>query len=168
MPISSAVLKKLKRGCVFIETGTYEGDGIATALDVGFEKVISIELDADSVRRARARFVGKPVTILYGDTAKLLPDVLADLCEPATFWLDAHPVGWSPVMAELAAMAVANIREHTILVDDRRLMTMFHPDGWFTPSEKAVLEALLQINPAYEISFVDGFVPDDIIVARLP
>lgn len=168
MPISPFVLKDLKLGRVFVETGCYEGAGIAAALAAGFEEVVSIELDSSSALRASALFAGKPVTVLHGDTVKLLPGVLAGLTEPATFWLDAHPVGWSPVIGELVAMADTPIRNHTILIDDRRLMHgPQYPAGWVTPSEEEVCRALLKINPAYKISFVNGFIPDDIIVAQV-
>jgi hypothetical protein len=168
MPISPFVLKDLKLGRVFVETGCYEGAGIAAALAAGFEKVISIELDRRSASRASALFAEKPVSVLHGDTVKLLPAVLETLTEPATFWLDAHPVGWSPVIGELNAMAISAIKNHTILIDDRRLMHgPQYPDGWITPSEEEVCRALMHINPAYKISFAHGHIPDDIIVAQI-
>ena len=108
MPISAEVLKSLKRGDVFIETGCDQGEGIAAALAAGFTKIISIELNATSVLNACKRFAGKPVTVLQGDTVKVLPSVVAELKEPATFWLDAHPAEWSPALLELAVLQASS------------------------------------------------------------
>ncbi len=159
MPITVAVLKGLKRGSLFVETGCEIGEGIAAALEAGFEKVISIELDEFNALHAQLRFGRQPVTVIRGDTVDMLPKVLAELKEPATFWLDAHGT-FSPVLEELQHIAASGIKEHTILIDDRRLMA--HP--W--PTEEKVREALLQVNPLYAISYANGFVPDDIIVAQ--
>lgn len=168
MPISTDVLRGLKRGNTFIETGCDLGDGIAAALGAGFEKIISIEINPGSVAHAEKRFAGRSeVTILQGDTIKVLPGVVAELREPVTFWLDAHPATWSPVLQELAVIAASAIKEHTILIDDRRMMIgPGHSLCFFTPLEHEVHEALLRLNPKYHITYADGFIPNDIIVAR--
>lgn len=167
MPVSAEVLKKLKRGRIFIETGCLHGEGIAAALAAGFEKIVSIEIDRVNVLYAQNRFQRKPVVIICGDTVEVLPGVLSGLTETATFWLDAHPPTSSPVIAELAAIAATDIKNHTILIDDRRLMQdPSLPGSFTTPLESEVRAALLQINPAYKISFADGYVPNDIIVAQ--
>jgi hypothetical protein len=163
MPITNLTpFSTLKRGEVFIETGCAGGDGIRAALGVGFKSVISIELDHVCVELARVRFAAAPVTILHGDSVRILPQVLAELEEPATIWLDAHPKGGSPVLVELRLLAMSHIRCHTILIDDRRLM---HGE-WRDVTEGAVRQALLEVNPQYTISTVGGYIPDDIIVAQ--
>ena len=47
MPINFN-LKKYKNS-VFLETGTYQGDGIKKALEAGFEKIYSIEINFQSM-----------------------------------------------------------------------------------------------------------------------
>jgi hypothetical protein len=163
VPITAETLRAHKRGDVYIETGCEEGNSIQAALDAGFARVISIELDAVYVRRARERFAGRPVVLLEGDTLQRLPEVLAELRESATFWLDAHPYNSSPVIGELRFIEQHPIKTHTILIDDRRLMGRDFAnvqEGW-------VYSALQRINAEYVICFADGFVPDDIIVAKV-
>lgn len=162
MPITKETLAPLKKGRVFVETGCLEGAGIQAALDVGFSSIISIELDLRNVWRAQNRFQHKPVTILHGDSVAVLPSVLNELDEPCTFWLDAHSDYFSPVLTELRLIADRGIKNHTILIDDRRLMY----GTWSNMTEDAVRSALLAINPDYVITLVDGYEPNDIIVAQ--
>lgn len=58
-------------------------------------RVISVERDEALAQIAQARFREDPrVTVLYGDAATLLSDILTDIgSEPVIFWLDAH---WFP------------------------------------------------------------------------
>src|SRR2546421_5711071 len=96
-----------------VETGTLFGDTIL-ATRRHFDRVYSIELSpelhANAKRRLR-RF--RNVTLLQGDSAEVLPELLEDLEEPCLFWLDAHYSGGvsargerdSPLRAELAAIA---------------------------------------------------------------
>lgn len=162
MPISAETLKRYKKGSVFVETGCDRGEGIAAALEAGFETIISIELSLASVENARNRFRGQPVTVLWGGSAQTLTAVLNDLDEPATFWLDAHPDDSSPIIAELAVFAQYPLNTHTILVDDRRLMH----GAWNNVREDDVRAALLRVNPLYKISTAPGIVADDVIVAE--
>jgi len=167
MPIEIDTLQRY-RNPVFIETGTYMGKTGQKALDAGFEKVISIEIDDELHRQAVEKFAGEPrVTLLHGDTLAHLPGILMSLDTPATFWLDAHRSGPLtggavpyPVLGELQLIAGHPIKNHTILIDDRRLI----PTEW-RMNEQDVHTALRQINPQYNIGYEPGIVPDDIIVA---
>ncbi len=119
-------LKKfgLKR---FIETGTFYGamtDAISR-LDVTID---TIELDATLAQRARDIFASRPqIRIHEGDSAALLPTILATLEEPAAFWLDAHYSGGitargeldTPISAELQSI-LDHPHAHVILIDDAR------------------------------------------------
>jgi len=163
MPITADTLRKHKTGPWFIETGCEHGNGIQAALDAGFSAVLSIELSQSSVKRAQERFLGKPVTIVCGSSAILLPESLKDINFPVTFWLDAHPENWSPVLLELDALRRHHIRTHTILIDDRRLMH----GAWKEITEDKVRAALLAVNPDYEITLDYGVQEDDIIVAKV-
>jgi hypothetical protein len=112
-----------------VETGTWHG-GTVEALLSDFDRIVSIELDESLHRAARERFAGAPhVTLLRGDSATRLPEVLAGLREPALFWLDAH---WSagdtargavdtPVSTELEGVLAHPVRGHVVLIDDARL-----------------------------------------------
>ncbi len=83
-------------------------------------------------QRARARLKRySNVKLIQGDSAALLPDLLAGLSEPAGFWLDAHFSGGetargdvdTPVVSELRAILGHPMRRHVILIDDARLFT---------------------------------------------
>lgn len=165
MPITAETLKRHKTGPWFIETGCEDGNGIQAALDAGFDAVLSLELNLSSVNRVRKRFANerRPVTIVHGDSAMLLPGVLEQIKQPVTFWLDAHPENWSPVLMELAAFRAHPIKTHTILIDDRRLMQ----GAWKEITEDKVRAALLAINPNYVLSLDLGVVKDDVVVAKV-
>src|SRR5204862_6536405 len=68
------------------------------------------------------------VELLLGDSAKILPDVLASLEQPALFWLDAHYSEGvtargetvSPILTELDLVLGSAVKGHVILIDDAR------------------------------------------------
>src|SRR5437016_13595570 len=72
-----------------VETGTLWGAMVEACKDA-FTRIYSIELQKAFYCRARRRFARYPhVKLLHGDSAALLPEVLAELSEKALFWLDA-------------------------------------------------------------------------------
>ena len=44
---------------IFIETGTYNGDGVVKALEYGFEQIYSIEIDKDRYEYCKKKFVNR-------------------------------------------------------------------------------------------------------------
>lgn len=113
---------------IFIESGTYMGDMIF-ALKELFNQIFSIELNNNLYRRAKKRFSKFPhITILLGDSAELLPDVLSKVTKPCFFWLDAHYSGGitakgnkeTPIMEEIINIFSHSIKNHVILIDDAR------------------------------------------------
>lgn len=113
---------------ILIETGTFRGDMIA-AMRRKFEKIVSIELSPELHAEAVGRFARFPrITILPGDSAKVLPHVLASLKRPAIFWLDGHYTRGAvrgdvttPISEEIAVVLKHPTRGHVILIDDARL-----------------------------------------------
>jgi hypothetical protein len=158
---------------VLVETGTYLGDAIAAALKAGFAEVRSVELSPQLHDDAVARFAGDDrVQLWLGHSAARLPEMLAGVVTPATFWLDAHYSGGftagdadgCPLLAELAAIAAHPIKTHTILIDDIRQFGREMP----VTSEEA-RAALLAINPDYAIALEESGDPClglDILAAR--
>ncbi len=128
---------KLKYGLkVFVETGTLLGETIDMLIP-DFGKLYSIELSEDLAKRAQNKFkVQSKVKIIQGDSANKLKDVLAELSDPALFWLDGHFSSkfyynneWiftakgdknTPVMEELNLILTHHIKNHVILIDDAR------------------------------------------------
>jgi hypothetical protein len=112
-----------------VETGTYLGDMVAAQLRA-FSRIYSIELDPRLAEAARARFASFPhVTILQGDSAKVLPLVLREIDQPCLFWLDGHYSEGitargdrvTPIVQELEAVLAHPVRGHVLLIDDARL-----------------------------------------------
>lgn len=164
MPIAHKVLKDNKLGRLFVETGTDKGECVQRAIDIGFERVVSIEINPVLAENARERFsTNENVAILRGSSPAVLPFVLASILEPCTFWLDAHPDHDSPILQELAIFRHHPIKSHTILIDDRRLMR----GHWENVHEEQVLRLLKAINPSYKITNVAGFDPTDVIMAQI-
>lgn len=115
----------LSKARVLIETGTYYGSMLQACLD-HFDHLISFEIERHFYRRAERRLRGNPkVTLLYGDSGKLLPELLRTIDHPCVFWLDAHySCGLTgkaeletPIRRELEAI-LGHPHRHTILIDD--------------------------------------------------
>jgi hypothetical protein len=163
---------------VFIETGSYVGDGIQAALDSGFQKVFSIEIVDRFYQHCLKRFEHDPrVELRRGDSVEILPILLKwNVVEPATFWLDAHYSGgdtaWGsqriPILKELEIIGQHEIKTHTILIDDMRAVQHgFEGDGWNDITLKQIEEAIWMINPLYRITYEFGVEPNDILIAKL-
>jgi len=164
----------------FVETGTFQGFGVQQALLARFPQIISIELGRDLAQEAQQLFkTNKNVKIIQGDAACILNDVIKEIKEPITFWLDGHFSGPykggmtakgdvpDPILQELQIIAKHQIRTHTILIDDIRL---YQEGAWpwqsAPPVKIADVEAILRsINPNYKFALEDGFVKQDILVA---
>jgi|WetSurMetagenome_2_1015567.scaffolds.fasta_scaffold68268_4 hypothetical protein len=156
----------------FVETGTYLGHGLLSALESGaFVNLTSIELSLKYYEHCQRMFAHCPnVRLLCGDSRYLLWPVIKNINTPITFWLDGH---WSgedtakgeipfPLMDELRAIEFHPIKTHTILIDDVRLF-----DVQFGVSKKIVENFLLKINPNYQFSYLSGYVPEDVLLARI-
>jgi hypothetical protein len=158
---------------IFIESGSYRGDGIQNALDAGFEEIYSIELSPHLYHHCCKRFAGnKRVHLYFGDSSNVLSNILDEIDEPVTFWLDGH-YSWgdtakgnsnTPILNELAAIAEHHINTHTILIDDVRQFGAMEFDFI---DENTILRMLLQINPDYRIYYQDGYQKNDVLVAEI-
>ena len=168
MPSSDSFFKKFP-GDVWIETGTYLGDGIRQALDAGYKKVVSIELSEQLALDAKARFSNhKNVEIVNSRAHEVLFEILCKLPkkEKVVFWLDAHYSACGtagiddpqPLLKELLAIekwkkSDTKIQAPVVLIDDMR--TFSYEDCGF--SEKEILDHLKKIDENYKILKSDGF-----------
>ncbi len=114
---------------IFIETGTFKGDMIE-AVKNSFDKIVSIELDADLYKKAKERFSKHDhIFILHGNSAHVMPDVLQNITNPCLFWLDGHYSGSvtakgekeTPILGELEHILAHCVKNYVILIDDARL-----------------------------------------------
>lgn len=164
MTLPTEVLKKYISP-VFVETGSYDGRTIQQALDVGFERVISVEIDHDMIQICRERFQLDPrVEIWEGDSIDKLWDMIKDLNEPITYWLDAHlQEGVSgrvkvPLIEELNIISQHPlIQDSIIMVDDRRLFgNPDSPNDWQLIIEEVVVSKLHTIIHNSIITYEDS------------
>lgn len=128
---------------VWIETGTYMGDGVESALKHGYKECISIECNRPVYERSVARFRGDSrVRILLGASPDILPLVI-DPAKTTTFWLDGHysgspgerddKYGECPLLSELAIITRTEWKNPpVILVDDAFMFLAWFDDPGYT------------------------------------
>jgi hypothetical protein len=122
---------KYRTGDVFVETGTYHGDGVRAALVAGFQLIVTVELDPGIHARATAAFANDPrVRCVLGDLREVLEEIVRELRDRhPLFWLDAHHSGPGTAQTgigidDLAAAEMAAITRgwpeppFSVLVDD--------------------------------------------------
>ncbi len=163
---------------VFLETGSYLGDGIQAALDANcFEDIYSIELSSKYYEICKHRFIGNSkVHLFLGDSIIVLPELLKVINDPCTFWIDAHFSGGKtacgdipvPMMQELEIIASHYIKTHTILVDDIRAVgTGGIETDWGKLNLEEIEQLLYSINPDYSITYGFGIEVHDILIAQI-
>jgi hypothetical protein len=144
---------------IFIETGTYYGFMLQACLGY-FDRLVSIEIEPHFYRRARRIFKRHSnVTLLHGDSAELLPELLATIRCPCLFWLDAHYSGGltgkadteTPISRELETI-LGHRCQHTVLIDDANCF-----DGTHHYPENAWIEKMAR-NSGYSISSSDNII----------
>jgi hypothetical protein len=113
---------------ILVETGTYLG-AMVYAMRNNFKRIYSVELSHRLATSAEARFRRFPhVTILKGNSASVLPQLLPSLREPVLFWLDGHYSEGitaradqdSPVISEVTTILRQMNQRFAILIDDAR------------------------------------------------
>jgi hypothetical protein len=170
--LSKTVLEKYPND-IFVETGTLYGESVRLAIACGFKKIYSIEINPDLVQSNRQQFAEYiergQVEIIEGDTFIVFPELIKRLDGRTTFWLDAHwdggPMGVvkCPLPMELDAISQHAIKNHTIMIDDRRCFGIGNWGAGIVESE--IITKVKDINPLYEIAYENGCIPDDIITA---
>lgn len=179
MALTKQILEKYKKEIdIFIETGSYQGDGISKALAAGFAQIYSIEFYDDRYKFCRDKFADqKNVSILQGNSPDVLSILLPTIKNRALFWLDAHYDAYTPesahpkpliesfpLLQELEIIKKHTVKNHTILIDDRRGFNG-KLNLWHNVKEEDVINKLKEISSNYIINFVDSKVyAQDIIV----
>jgi hypothetical protein len=171
--LSHEVLSKYKNP-YFLETGTANGDCVRLALEVGFDKIFSIELDAslqtENIQKYQTLVNENKILLTTGDSLIELINIIPSLDKPTTFWLDAHvdhgPTGIKrcPLYEELETIKTSTINTHTILIDDMRMLGSWWGEGISIDELK---KRILEINSEYKFTFENGFVVNDILVAYI-
>ena len=148
--------------------------GIANAH--GFKTMHGIELMQKYYDFSVEQFKDNPNIHFYlGESPDVLPMLVENLTEPATFWLDAHAsgpnipggkYGGCPLVQEIEAINLSPCKDHVIMIDDTRL---FGSHEWDYLDKQKVIDALYAINPNYKLVYEDGEedgrLPNDILIA---
>lgn len=159
----------------FVETGTHKGDGVKMALQAGFSEIHSVELDSTMAKNNQSLFSKlNNVHIYCGDSGIILGDIIKNINKPITFWLDGHSDSPhynsknTPLLEELDHIKNHPIKTHTIIIDDMRCCGTIYFD-YITKDQ--VIEKILEINPNYTITFINGAAGikqiGDILVAKI-
>jgi hypothetical protein len=165
MPISSHELVKFTNR-IFVEAGSYMGDGIASALKAGFEEVYSVDISSGQYDYCQNRFKDDKRVHLYLDDCGIwLDKILNQINEPCTIYLDAN--GWKyetehPFNTSIEALVRHGKKHHTILVDD-----MNHSKEPFDVVQSSLLSSssytgnqLRRINSNYSLYIIDSHLED--------
>jgi hypothetical protein len=113
----------------YIETGAYLGNGIKGVLNY-YENIHSIELSNKWYEHNVKQFKNNENVKMYlGDSKKILPELLNNIKEPVTIFLDAHYSGGptafgdeeTPLLFELEILK-NRIYDDIIIIDDCRLL----------------------------------------------
>jgi hypothetical protein len=102
-----------------------------------------------------------------------------EFSERTMFFLDAHVDNTSiknykvkcPLFDELTAIGNLSRKDNIIMIDDLRIIREAHPWGETSYGNinflDRIKQLILQINPAYQFSTLDGHVKDDVLLCYL-
>ena len=121
---------------IFVETGTHMGITLNAVKDI-FDEIYSIELAVEFYKYAKSRFANmKHITIIEGDSSKVLGKVLSRINKPCLFFLDAHCSGFNlSTQGKMETAIVGELRHifnhplantHVILIDNAECFTGEH------------------------------------------
>ena len=158
-----------KSEMIFVETGSYMGDQIEMALELGFSQIRSVEITSKYYNHCRERFskevLSGKVKLYHGDSANLLADMIGKTKKRIVFWLDAHcsdgetggDDNSNPLMNEIRAIKNTSSRnDHVIMVDDLRFIRQGkYKDNGQIFTEAALNDLIMSINPKYKFKYVD-------------
>jgi hypothetical protein len=122
-----------------VETGSYTGGGIATALSLGFETIYSCDLSLEFFNICRNLFCEDKVKLYHARSVDFLKEISSTLkYKKVFFWLDAHfpeylkqnPERmnnslWFPLFEELSIIKNIPVADSVIMVDDLRVYPDF-------------------------------------------
>tara|TARA_B100000927_G_C16263576_1_gene388463 strand:- start:29 stop:589 length:561 start_codon:yes stop_codon:yes gene_type:complete len=168
----------------YLETGLYKCGSLTKALNCGFDKCYSIEIQKIWIDKANKEslkdFSDDKYVLIHDDSANLKKHIVnnPDFEEKrAIFFLDAHVDSGMkekyqyrcPVIVELEAIKQLKRNDHIICIDDIRIIR--HKKPWsesrYDNFYDEMIKQLKLINSNYKIDFLQGIKPNDILIAYL-
>ena len=153
----------------FIETGCHLGGGITKAINAGYNKIYSCDINMDRVEHcinliSEMASSGKIVEpwIYNCSSTQFLMELLPRIDTGATFWLDAHDEGGGvPLFEELGLIkGLFKNNTSTIIMDD---ISLYISDKGL----KELQTIIKEINPDYNFELIDTSRPESILVAYI-
>ena len=143
------LFRKYKSDCsIFFETGTHCGESVSDALELGFEKIISVEINKSLYDYCIEKFKDcsdrSKLRLFLGSSEENFDAMISLVDKKTMFWLDAHIGNGDPAFKEIEKIKLHPIKTHTIIVDD---IPLYFGDG------TKIKECILQINPDYKFIF---------------
>ena len=154
----------------YVETGTSMGSSMNEAIEAGFKKLRGIELSNAFYNHCKQYFTSNKNVILYqGDSTEILWDVIKDIDERITFFLDAHNSGGTTVhngkgqcemIEEIEQISLHPIKNHIIMMDDYSA---------YIAGNTVLQDLILKINPEYKFTFgtYHSWLPNDVLIAKV-
>ena len=154
----------------FIETGCHLGGGITKAINAGYNKIYSCDINMDRVEHcinliSEMAFNGYDFVepwIYNCRSSQFLLQLLPTIDTDATFWLDAHDEGGGvPLFEELALIKkLFKNNTSTIIMDDISL--------YISEKGLSALQTIIkEINPDYNFELIDTSRPESILIAYI-
>ena len=156
---------------ILIETGTWLGDGIQNALNCGYGKVYSCDIDSEMVNNAKEKYKNYNVEILNNNSVVALELILKDINERCLIYLDAHvmPTGNAalefsnhhlelsekfqskicPIIEELFVVSKHHVKNHTLIIDDLHCFGTWMFEG--LTEEEVISYVRENINKKYKV-----------------
>ena len=160
--------KYLEFSNILIETGTFTGDGIKCALNSGFEKVYSCDINSEFIENAKNKYKDHNVQIENLESQEFLKKILPKITERVVIFLDAHSMPFDtnkpdkgfgsdtlikgvepcPLEKELAAIKEHSNKDHIILIDDYQCFNTWMFDGLGVSD---ISKSINQIKSKYKV-----------------
>lgn len=121
------ILDNINTKKLAVETGTHLGDGVQRLLELGFEHVISIEIEQGHYNISKNRFINNSsVEIVHADSVSYLKENCKNFPNGVFISLDGHYSGGStgffkekvPLLSELETILVEFKHEDIMIVID--------------------------------------------------
>tara|TARA_B100002051_G_C16711995_1_gene627155 strand:+ start:324 stop:1013 length:690 start_codon:yes stop_codon:yes gene_type:complete len=167
--IKDNVLKNNNK-CKYLETGFLEGQSAHEMLLLGFEKVVSIEIDNNFIKLGKQKFnsfiKSDRLEIVQGDSAEKIEQYYSD--EFDVTFLDAHGTSdknliekSAPLEQEINSIINKGLKDHQILIIDDYLKIKYfflfsynNFDWRFLANRKKIDNLINQLNQkVYEVPY---------------
>lgn len=171
MTSSIKIFKQYKDDCrILIETGHWLGEGTERALQAGYEKVYTCDINPEFISNAKSKYPDGNVIAEALESHLFLEKVLSEIDERVVIFLDAHFMPDStgekfgeitvkegiescPLIRELEVIKNHHIKDHVILIDDFQCF-----DTWMFEYLQldTIYDFIKTINKNYKHKLVDN------------